>query len=254
MPGCDLRLRHVFQGDGRAVVVALDHGIDGVELPKPEKLLQEIVDGGADAVIMTYGWASRFGHLLGRCGLFLSITTEESDKASCVNRALRLGAEGIKAITFTHKQDQGIALTDTIRLAGACRDWNLVLMAEMIPVSFEEKQAHTPKNIAEAAHMGVAVGADLLKLHYTGSKETFRSITSGVFLPIIVLGGPRTDNDRDFLTNIKGAIDGGASGVAIGRNVWGHQNPGRMTAALASIVHHQATVDEAMMELESRYK
>ncbi len=199
---------------------------------------------------MTYGWANRFGHLLGRCGLFLSVTTEEKDKQSCVDRALRLGAEGIKCITFTHKQDQGVALTDTIRLAGACREWNLALMTEMIPVSFEEKSAHTAKNIAEAAHMGVAVGGDLLKLHYTGSKETFRPITHGVFLPILVLGGPRTDNDRDFLTNIKGAMDAGAAGVAIGRNVWGHRNPGRMTAALSAIVHRNATVDEAMMELE----
>jgi DhnA family fructose-bisphosphate aldolase class Ia len=250
MSGCDVRLRHVFQGDGRAVVVALDHGIDGVELPKPEKLLKEIVEGGADATIMTYGWANRYGHLLGRCGLFLSITTEEKDKESCVLRALRIGAEGIKCITFSHKQDQGFALTDTMRLAGVCREWNLALMTEMVPVSFEDKKAHTPKNIAEAAHMGVAVGGDILKLHYTGSKETFQPITDGVCLPILVLGGPRSNNVRDFFTSIKDAIDAGASGVAIGRNVWGHQNPGRMASALSVIVHQNATVDQAMKELE----
>ena len=147
MSGSNLRLRHVFQRDGRAVVVALDHGIDGVQLPNPEKLLRELVDGGADAMIMTYGWAAQFGHLIGRCGLFLSVMTEELNKHALVDRALRLGADGIKAITFTHTPDQGNSLSQATLLAGACREWELPLMAEMVPVSFETKEAHNPKNI-----------------------------------------------------------------------------------------------------------
>ena len=42
------------------------------------------------------------------------------------------------------------------------------------------------------------------------------------------------------------AMQAGASGVAVGRNIWGHASPARMTAAIAAIVHGNASVDEAM--------
>jgi len=45
---------------------------------------------------------------------------------------------------------------------------------------------------------------------------------------------------------IRGAIDAGGRGVAIGRNVFQHENPTKMTRAVASIVHHDRSVGEAM--------
>jgi len=41
-------------------------------------------------------------------------------------------------------------------------------------------------------------------------------------------------------------MQAGASGVAVGRNIWGHESPAKMTAAIAAIVHGNAGVDEAM--------
>lgn len=53
-------------------------------------------------------------------------------------------------------------------------------------------------------------------------------------------------SDRDILTMVRGAMDAGAAGTSIGRNVFQHENPSRIVSALSTIVHEDASVDEAM--------
>src|SRR2546421_11030588 len=40
------------------------------------------------------------------------------------------------------------------------------------------------------------------------------------YVPVLVLGGPKTYSDQEFLAFIRGALDAGAAGVVLGRNVW----------------------------------
>ena len=247
-----LRMRHIFQPDGRAVIVALDYGLTGNGIPDLEVKVPQIVAGGADAVLMTYGLALSYGHLLDQYKLLLSLTDERDDVEASVLQGLRLGADGIKAIAYTHRPDQTVALNRLASLAAVCRAWNMPLLAEMIPVSFEAREAHTPEKIAQAARHGFEAGADCLKVHFTGNATTFRPIAQANPVPVTVLGGPRINDDRAFLATIKEAIDGGAAGVVIGRNVWGHAHPDRMTVALVAIVHSGASVDEAAKVLEGR--
>ena len=41
-------------------------------------------------------------------------------------------------------------------------------------------------------------------------------------------------------------MDAGARGVAMGRNIWGHQRVKEMTQAIGAIVHRNASVEEAL--------
>ena len=70
------RWNRIFRTDGRALVVATDHGmISGPDrgIEQLDKTLPEIVAGGADAVMASYGTATRFATLLARVGLVLRI-------------------------------------------------------------------------------------------------------------------------------------------------------------------------------------
>ena len=58
------------------------------------------------------------------------------------------------------------------------------------------------------------------------------------------------DSDRDILEMVKGSIDAGGSGASIGRNVFQHQNPTKIVKALCSLVHEDATVEEALKVLD----
>ncbi|HFD40877.1 MAG TPA: deoxyribose-phosphate aldolase, partial [Anaerolineae bacterium] len=68
------RLYRIFREDGRALIVALDHGLlDGPcpGLENPARTIAQVVAGGADAVLTSYGIARRFARELAPVGLIL---------------------------------------------------------------------------------------------------------------------------------------------------------------------------------------
>ncbi len=73
---------------------------------------------------------------------------------------------------------------------------------------------------------------------------------SSCYTPVVILGGAKRGKERDMLADIKQAIESGALGVAIGRNIFQSENPQAMTAAVASIVHGNASLEEAMAILQ----
>ena len=98
--------------------------------------------------------------------------------------------------------------------------------------------------------MAAENGADIIKTFYTGERDSFKKVIRSCYLPVLVLGGPKTRSDREFLTSIRGAMDAGAAGVVIGRNVWQAPSPTAMTRALVALVHQDASVDDALSLLQ----
>ena len=132
-------------------------------------------------------------------------------------------------------------------LVAQCTEWNVPVMAEMLPAGFENPaEMWTPENIGNACRIGAEYGVDLIKTAYTGDVESFRNIVEQTYVPIVVLGGSRSKDPRDLLEGIYGAMQAGASGVAVGRNIWQCPDPDKMTAAIAAIVHDGAAVDAAL--------
>jgi DhnA family fructose-bisphosphate aldolase class Ia len=53
-------------------------------------------------------------------------------------------------------------------------------------------------------------------------------------------------DDASLFKMVENAIKAGASGIAIGRNVWQHPNPPAVARSLAAIVHEEASALEAL--------
>src|SRR5207248_2939661 len=123
------------------------------------------------------------------------------------------------------------------------------LLAEPIPVSFQETSAHTVENVARAARIGAEAGADFVKVHFVGTPEEYRAVTDGCYVPLLVLGGAPSGDARSALQMAADALSAGARGVVFGRHVITHERPDRMVAALAELVHGGATVDAAAKQL-----
>ena len=64
-------------------------------------------------------------------------------------------------------------------------------------------------------------------------------------VPVLILGGPKADSDFDTLSMVRDAMDAGAIGITMGRNIWGHDNVAGITAALAAIIHDDASAESA---------
>jgi len=66
----------------------------------------------------------------------------------------------------------------------------------------------------------------------------------------VILGGAKKGSERVMLENIRAALDVGAVGVAIGRNIFQADDPEKMTAAVAALIHDDVSIDKAMEILE----
>ena len=68
----------------------------------------------------------------------------------------------------------------------------------------------------------------------------------GCYAPVLVLGGNGAKSDEELLLSVKGAMDAGAKGVIMGRNIYRRENVAGICEAVAAVIHGQAAVEEAL--------
>jgi DhnA family fructose-bisphosphate aldolase class Ia len=255
----NLRMNRIFRENGKTLIMAMDHAaqfgmIGGLE--KPGEILRQVRSGGADAVLTTYGVAKQFVDEIGDMALILRVDGGVSSLARerapmqllyGVEDALRLGADAVGCMGMPGSQFESEMLPYLSDLVAECAGWNMPVMAEMLPGGFENpKEMWTTENIGHACRIGAEHGVDFIKTSYSGDPEGFCRILDQVYIPVVVLGGTKSDDPRDVLEVIYNSMQAGASGVAVGRNISQYREPDKMTAAIAAIIHEDATVDAAM--------
>ena len=109
--------------------------------------------------------------------------------------------------------------------------------------------------VRDARYMGLAsriaaeIGAHIVKTYYV---EGFEKVVDTCPVPVVIAGGKKTD-EITALRTAYNAIEAGAVGVDMGRNIFQAKNPEAMIQAVNAIVHDNHTPDEAY-QLLSRTK
>ena len=85
--------------------------------------------------------------------------------------------------------------------------------------------------------MAAELGADAVKTEYTGDPQTMREVVEACPVPILTLGGAKSNSEEAVVEAARGAVEGGARGIIFGRNVWMADDPVRMSASLREAVH-----------------
>ncbi len=243
------RMRRIFRNDGRAVIVAMDHGlIDGPcpGLERPGETIAKVVAGGADAILTSYGVARRFAGELAGLGLILRVdggATSLGNRSGSgatffgVDEALRLGADAVAVSAFPDSPVEVESLERLAHVIAAAHEWELPVMAEMVPGGFDSPpDKRTSHAIALAARVAAELGADFVKTPYCAG---FEQVIAGCYVPLVVLGGAKRGDEAAMLADIRAAMDAGGAGCAIGRNIFQAENPTAMTAAVARVVHRE---------------
>jgi fructose-bisphosphate aldolase (EC 4.1.2.13) len=107
-----------------------------------------------------------------------------------------------------------------------------------------------PGVISYAARIGLELGADIAKIKYPGSDEAMaHAAESASPAKVVMSGGSKTD-DEAFLSTVREAMDAGASGLAVGRNVFQRDNPRRILDALEAVIFEDASVETALEHTE----
>ena len=160
-----------------------------------------------------------------------------------VEDALRLGADGLvatpaPATATSWSSSNGWPSCPRTARPGAWCWW-----ARWCPAASTAGRNFAPwTNHKLAARFGSEFGADLLKTPYC---DDFEEVVRSVYTPIVVPGGSKMTAEQ-LLTMVYNAVQAGAVGCAVGRNVWGADDPAKMTAALAAVIHGGASVADAL--------
>jgi DhnA family fructose-bisphosphate aldolase class Ia len=247
------RMRRLVPSDGRLFIVAMDHTAF-LDAPVPAlarygATCAEAVAGGADAFLVPLGSAALYAEQIGPAALIASTPTGAPYGEHVVERALALGADAIKTMVYPFGDDNSVSENGAIGAQAA--KVGLPFIAETIPGGFGRRDLHTPDKIAAAARIGVELGADMIKTFYTGDPDSMGKVIENAGVPVVVLGGPKMETDRDILQVIHDAVVlAGAAGVAFGTNIWTHPRPRAITSAIAAVIHGGASVDEALALVE----
>ena len=262
MIGKEIRSERIFDRDsGKAVIVPMDHGVSLgpiLGITNMKTAMTQVANGGANAVVAHKGIVAR-GHrksgpdmgLIVHLSGSTSLSPEPDAKTlvCTVEEAIQLGADAVSVHVNIGNGHEREMLSDLGNVAYTASKWGMPLLAMIYPRGAKIKNEYDPAVIKHAARLGAELGADVVKVSYTGSPDSFRDVVAGCSIPVIIAGGPKMDSDRAILEMVKGAMEAGASGTSIGRNVFQHQNPTRIVSALCMVVHKGATVDEALKYL-----
>jgi len=256
--GKRVRIERIMDRDsGNTVIIPLDHGISlgpVKGLANLADMVDKVAKGGANAVLQQKGMV-RHGHrgygmdvgLIVHMSASTSLGPDPNNKVQvcCVEEALKMGADAVSVHINVGSETEADQLKILGSVAESCDFWGMPLIAMMYPRGSKISNPNDPEVVALAARAGAELGADIVKTNYTGDEETFREVVGGCPVPVVMAGGPKTETDLEFLQMIEGAMAAGGRGVAIGRNVFQHDDPTKMTRAISAIVHHGKSAEEA---------
>jgi class I fructose-bisphosphate aldolase len=261
--GKSIRLERIIdRNSGKTVIIPMDHGISigPVEgLIDWKATVDAVAEGGANAIVIHKGLVET-GHrgrgkdvgLIIHMSASTSLAPDPNSKVlvCTVEEAIRLGADAVSIHINIGAEGEKSMLHDFGMVSREARKWGMPLLAMMYTRGPKIKNQYDPALVKHAARVGAELGADIVKVPYTGSPETFRQVVEGCFVPVVIAGGEKMDTDKDVLEMVKGCMDAGGSGVSIGRNVFQHRSPTKIVKSISQIVHNGVSVQEALKMLE----
>ncbi|MGC9444702.1 MAG: 2-amino-3,7-dideoxy-D-threo-hept-6-ulosonate synthase [Candidatus Methanospirareceae archaeon] len=241
----------------RAVIVPMDHGITAGPISGLIDLratVDKVAEGGANAVLGHMGLPLHGHRGYGKdIGLIIHLSAStrlgpDPNHKVLVTRvtdAIKIGADAVSVHINVGADDEAEMLTDLGRVARTCDQWGMPLLAMMYPRGPKVQSEHEVEYVKHAARVGAELGVDMIKTNYTGSPETFKEVVQGCQIPVVIAGGPKMGTEHELFEMIYDAIQVGAAGVSIGRNVFQAENPILLVRKISKLVHERYTVEEA---------
>ncbi|OIN95758.1 fructose-bisphosphate aldolase [Candidatus Desantisbacteria bacterium CG1_02_38_46] len=263
MIGKEIRIERIInRNTGRTVIIPMDHGvtvgpIKGLENMK--KTIDDVVNGGANAIVLHKGLV-RGGHrgkgkdvgLIIHLSGSTSLAPDPNFKVlvCTVEEAIQLGADAVSIHVNLGAEDESEMLHDLGAISKKCVEWGMPLFAMIYTRGAKIKNQFDVAVVKHAARVGAELGADIVKVNYTGSAESFKEVTSTCPVPVVIAGGEKMETDREILEMIEGAMKAGAAGVSIGRNAFQHKDPVAIVKVISSVVHKNVTIEEVLKILK----
>ncbi|MCT2581794.1 2-amino-4,5-dihydroxy-6-one-heptanoic acid-7-phosphate synthase [Actinophytocola sp. S1-96] len=251
--GRQLRLQRLHKHtDERLFIVPMDHSVTTGPISGGgglSALVRQISANGADAVVLHKGTARQVDH---RWFAGTSLIVHLSASTVCaadpdakylvasVEESVRLGADAVSVHVNLGSRDERQQISDLALVADQSDRWGVPLLAMMYPRGPKIDDPGNPELIAHAATVAADLGADIVKLPPPNSVSDLADVVDACPIPVVVAGGaPRGDLDQ-LVSYVDGVMMTGASGVAVGRNIFQAPDATAATRRVAESVHRVA--------------
>jgi putative autoinducer-2 (AI-2) aldolase len=255
--GMKNRLARTFNPQsGRTVMLAVDHGYFQGPTTGLERIDLSIVPllPSCDALFCTRGIlrsvipAESQKPMVLRASGGPSILREElSDEqiAMDMDDAVRLNASGVGIQVFIGGEHETRSVHNMTKLVDAGLRVGMPVMGV---TAVGKTMVRDAKYFRLACRIIAELGAQYVKTYYV--EEDFETVTASCPVPIVMAGGKKLP-ELEALTMAHNAVRQGAAGVDMGRNIFQSDAPQAMIAAVASVVHRNASPKDAFELFQS---
>ncbi len=234
----------------RTIIVPLDHGVsdgpmDG--LVDMAATIRAIKVGGADALVLHKGMITRYRETIGNFPVLLHVSAStglgvvlRKVLVATPQEALNLGCAGVSIHINMNNQYEPEMLHDLGQVSRECNELGLPLLVMMYVRDIVDGRVVTAKDpelVKHAARVAAELGADMVKVSYTGSPESFAEVVRGCGIPVVIAGGAK-ESEEAMLGTIGDSLTAGGAGVSCGRNVFQHEDVAGMLGKIKKLVHH----------------
>lgn len=250
--GMKNRMSRIIQPDtGRAVMLALDHGYflgPTHRLEVPRETISPLIPY-ADTLMLTRGVLRTSVSPESNTNVVLRVSggtsivgpnLENEGITTTFEEAIRLNVAGVGLSVFIGTEFERQTLLSLSRLVNQGERYGIPVLG--ITAVGKELEKRDTRYLSLCCRICAELGAHIVKTYYC---EDFEKVTKSCPVPIVIAGGPKLETELDVFNMTYDAIQNGAAGVDMGRNIWQHDFPLAMIRAIRSIVHENMTPKEA---------
>jgi fructose-bisphosphate aldolase/2-amino-3,7-dideoxy-D-threo-hept-6-ulosonate synthase len=265
--GKRMRMKRVIDADGVSVICALDHGMTSPTFLEPladiTRRARETVAGGANVIMMSKGMirvaADAFSPTTSLALLLSASASPGGDRPQIVQiadveEALRAGADAVVLFTALGGDTEAGMIEILASVGRECAILGMPFIAEAeFPTTYatveELKQQYGFEYLRRNVRLCAELGADIVKTNWPGDADSFaRCVEAANGVPVVLAGGSRLE-DAELLSRMEQAVQAGAIGCSVGRNIFMHRNPEAITRALSRVIRERWSADKALTSL-----
>ncbi len=250
MIGTLRKLKRFFSTpNGKAAILTLDHGASDGMLPgitRLPDLLEHIAARPVQGVVLNKGFARAHALALPpETPLIIQLSAGTRHGLPAWNKALvcsipealRLGADAVAMQINIGNELEDRMLADFGAVTDEAHQHGLPVLAVIYARGDRIVRELDPSLIGHCIRLGGELGADMVSVPYSGDAASFARAVNACPAPVLVAGGPGPANFDGVLRVTHEAMDCGASGVCIGRNIFQQDQPEAALDALLELVH-----------------
>ncbi|CUX00262.1 DhnA-type fructose-1,6-bisphosphate aldolase-like enzyme [Agrobacterium genomosp. 2 str. CFBP 5494] len=266
------RMNRLFRNGG-CLDVAIDHGVCNepsflVGLEDMSQTVDRLVEARPDAIQMAYGQADLLQQRPERDKPALVMRIDMGNPYNSTRHrtmwsqlqnyrdpiigALEMDAACVVVNLFMLPDEPELfrqCVENISRVRADCHRFGMPLMIEplvMLPndVRGGYQVDGDAEKIVTLVRLASEMGADIIKADPTSNPQDFHKVIEAARCPVLVRGGGREDL-RNVLAKSAALVAEGANGMVYGRNIYQHDNPKAVVAALMAIIHQGAGGEEA---------